>query len=99
VYESNGTANQLIKLKNSVKNGPKTNKNLFALVGTIISLTTNFKPSANGCKKPQIPTTLGPFLRWIEAIAFLSAKVKKATTINKGINVRSECIIKSKWLK
>jgi len=78
--------------------GPKTNKNLFALVGIIISLTTNFKPSAKGCKKPKIPTMLGPLRLWIEAIALRSAKVKKATTISKGIRVNNECIIKSKLL-
>jgi hypothetical protein len=48
----------------------------------------NFKPSAKGCKKPQIPTIFGPFLRCIEAIAFLSANVKKAMHINKGIKAR-----------
>jgi len=61
VCVSNGIANQPIKLKNNVKNGPKTNKNLFALVGIIISLMTSFKPSAKGCKIPQKPTILGPF--------------------------------------
>jgi len=61
-------------------------------------LTINFKPSANGCKNPQIPTIFGPLRRWIEAMALRSAKVKKATTINKGINVNNACIIKSKLL-
>ena len=84
------------KLKKRVKNGPKTNKNLFDFVGIIISLITNFKPSAKGCKTPQIPVTVGPFLRCIEAIALRSAKVKKATTINKGISVSNVCKIKSK---
>jgi hypothetical protein len=69
------------------------------LVGKIISLTTNFKPSAKGCKKPQIPTTFGPFRRWMEAIALRSAKVKNATTTNNGISVKNECIIKSNLLK
>jgi hypothetical protein len=32
---------------------------------------------------------LGPFLLCIEAIIFLSAKVKNATTSNKGINVNN----------
>jgi len=81
---------QPIKLRKSVTKDPKTNKNLLALVGIIISLTTNFNPSAKGCKKPKIPTTLGPFLRWIDAIAFRSASVKKAIIINNGTSVRTE---------
>jgi hypothetical protein len=96
VYISKGIANQPIKAKNKVKKGPKTNKNLLAFVGIIISLTTNFNPSAKGCKNPQIPTTFGPLRRWIEAIALRSAKVKNATTINNGIKVNNECTIKSK---
>jgi hypothetical protein len=60
VYKSKEIANQPIKLKNNVKLGAKINKNLFALFGTIISLTINFNASANGCKTPQIPTTFGP---------------------------------------
>ena len=75
------------KLKNSTKLGAKINKNLFALFGIIISLITNLSPSANGCKKPQIPTTFGPFLRCIDAITRLSAKVKIAITINRGTKV------------
>ena len=55
-------ANHAAKLKNNVKKDPKTNNNLFALFGITISFTTNFNPSANGCKKPQKPTTLGPRL-------------------------------------
>jgi hypothetical protein len=66
------------------------------LVGKIISLITNFKPSANGCKKPQTPTIFGPFRRWMEAIALRSAKVKNATTISNGTSVKNECIMKSK---
>ena len=32
------------------------------LFGIIISFTNNLKPSANGCIKPKVPTTFGPFL-------------------------------------
>lgn len=85
-----------MKLKKRVRKGPKINKNLLALVGIIISFKTSFKPSANGCKNPQKPTTFGPFLRWIAAMAFRSAKVKKATTINNGIRVNREWLTKSK---
>jgi hypothetical protein len=87
VFKSKDIAAQPIKLKNKVTLGPKINKNLLALFGIITSLITNFKPSANGCKKPKIPTTLGPFLRWIDAITFRSINVKNATTINNGIKV------------
>lgn len=31
-----------------------------AVLGIIVSLTNNFKPSAKGWNKPYIPTTLGP---------------------------------------
>ena len=43
------------------------------------SFKNNFKPSAIGCKNPQIPTTLGPRLRCIAPIIFRSLKVKNAT--------------------
>lgn len=56
----------------------------------MISFTTNFKASAKGCKTPQNPTTLGPFRRWIEAIAFRSASVKNATTMIIGTKVNNE---------
>jgi hypothetical protein len=58
-----GITTQPIKLKYRVKKGAKTNKNLLALFGKTISLTINFKASANGCKVPQSPVTLGPFRR------------------------------------
>jgi hypothetical protein len=96
VYKSKGMATQLVKLKNKVKQGLKTNKNLLALFGKIISFTTNFTASANGCKNPKIPTTLGPRLLCIAAIAFLSANVKNATTINSGSSVKTLYKIKSK---
>jgi hypothetical protein len=73
-----------IKLKYSVKNGANKNKNLFARFGIIISLTINFRASANGCNTPQNPVIFGPFRRWIEPITLRSARVKKATeTITK----------------
>jgi hypothetical protein len=64
--------------------GAITNKKLFELLGIIISFKINFKPSAKDCNNPHTPTTLGPRLRCIEPIIFLSATVKKATAINKG---------------
>ena len=62
VFKSNEIATQLIKLKNKVIPGANKNKNLFALFGTITSFIISLKPSAKGCKNPQNPTTLGPFL-------------------------------------
>jgi hypothetical protein len=63
VYKSKEIAIHPIKLKNKVKAGAQINKKLLALFGIIISLITNFKPSAKGCKIPQIPTTAHPVLR------------------------------------
>ena len=63
-------------------------ENLFAFVGTIISFTINFNPSANGWSNPQTPTILGPKRRWIAAIPFRSANVKNAIAINNGIRVK-----------
>jgi len=36
---------------------------LLARVGIKSSLNINLAPSARGCKRPQNPTTLGPFRR------------------------------------
>jgi hypothetical protein len=57
-----GNTAQFIKLKVNVNIGANTNNRTFDFLGIIISFITNFKPSANGCSKPQKPTTLGPFL-------------------------------------
>jgi hypothetical protein len=59
----NGITAQPIKLKYNVKKGANKNKNLLARFGKIISLTINFKASANGCKTPQNPVIFGPFRR------------------------------------
>jgi hypothetical protein len=49
-----------------------------------VSFISNFAPSAKGCKRPKIPTTLGPFRRCIDAITFRSNKVRYATPIRSG---------------
>lgn len=67
--------------------GEAINKTQLDLEGTIGCLRSNFKPSARAWRRPQKPTTLGPTLRCIEAISFLSAKVKKAIEINTLISV------------
>jgi len=41
----------------------------------------------NGCKIPHIPTALGPHLRCIDPIIFLSAMVTNATVIKIGTNI------------
>lgn len=46
-----------------------------AWFGSTVSLANNFKPSANGCNRPYIPVTLGPFLNCIEPNTLRSAKV------------------------
>lgn len=87
-----GITAQPTKLKKSVKNGANINKKWFALFGTTISLTINFKASANGWRTPQNPVMLGPRLRWIAPITLRSARVKKATDIIKKINVNNDKI-------
>jgi hypothetical protein len=89
----NGITTQLIKAKINVAIGEATNIKLFTLLGIIISFKTSFKPSANDCNNPHIPTTSGPRLRCIVPIIFLSATVKKATATNKGTITDSVYII------
>ena len=45
----------------------------------------NFKPSANGCRKPNKPVKFGPFLLWTLLITFLSINVNIA--IHNSINI------------
>jgi hypothetical protein len=52
----NGITAHPIKAKKNVKLGAHMKRKVLALLGTINSLVTSFKPS---CKIPQIPTTLG----------------------------------------
>ena len=67
--------------------GAKTKKKVLEMLGKIISLITNFKPSATACKIPQKPTTFGPRRRWIEAKTLRSQIVKNATVNNIGNKV------------
>lgn len=78
----NGIIKNINTVKKKVIKGDIMNIKKLELEGTIISLSNNFKPSANGCKKPNRPVTLGPFLLCTEAITFLSTKVKSAIEIN-----------------
>ena len=74
-----------IKLKIKVKLGAIKKIFVLVLVGKVVSLVNNFKPSAKGCVSPIKPITLGPLRLWIAPIIFLSAIVKYATAINNGI--------------
>ena len=84
---SKGTTAHEIKANKKVMKGAPKKRRILELLGNTGSLTNNFNPSAKGCKIPKNPTTLGPFLRCIEAITFLSAKVKYATATNNGITM------------
>jgi hypothetical protein len=84
-FNARGMTLQLVKLSINIKIGAKINICIFECVGNIISLHINLNPSARGCNKPLKPTTLGPRLRWIEAITLRSAKVKYATPIKINI--------------
>ena len=74
-----GITAQPIKLKTNVSMGAIKNTDILELLGKIVSLTNNFKPSARGVSNPKNPITLGPFRLCIIAIIFLSARVKYAT--------------------
>lgn len=83
-FSSNGINAHKNKLNNNVKIGANVNNKLLAFDGVKGSLINNFKASANGCRKPKIPTILGPLRYCNEPIIFLSSNVKKATKINIG---------------
>ena len=51
--------NKRARAKNN--KGEKKNKYGDAVEGFKVSFIKSFRPSANGCKRPYGPTTLGPF--------------------------------------
>jgi hypothetical protein len=71
-----GIIDHPIKLRKKVKIGAKIKLNVFEFVGITLSLSSNFKPSANGCNKPKKPTTFGPNRCCIPPITLRSARVK-----------------------
>ena len=87
ICSDKGKTAQPIKLKINVNIGAIKNIIILELLGNIVSFTNSFNPSANGCNKPKKPITFGPFLLCIIPIIFLSAIVKYATDINKGITI------------
>jgi len=84
ICSSKGRTIQNDKLNENVNNGASKKRTRFACVGNTDSFNNNFKPSAKGCKRPNNPTTLGPFLRCIAPKIFLSHKVTYATANNSG---------------
>ena len=77
------------KARANVKTGDKINKNLLELSGKIVSLVSNFIPSAIGCSKPKGPTTFGPFLNCIAPITFLSKYVRYAINNSSGTIIKA----------
>ena len=75
------------KLRNNVKTGAKMKLKVLEFVGTTLSFNKSLKPSAKGWSNPKKPTTFGPKRSCIEAITFLSSKVRKATEISSGIMI------------
>ena len=92
LYEKGITA-QLIKLSMKDNKGAKRKMIRLELLGKVVSFTNSFKPSARACNNPIKPTTLGPLLRCIAPIIFLSATVKKATAIRVGMMITKTFII------
>jgi len=70
-----------------LKQGANRNKTQLDLTGIITSLSNSFKPSANACKTPQNPVTLGPLRLCIEANSLRSAIVKNAMVSKEAIRV------------
>ena len=77
--------------------------------GTTVSLLISLNASANACKLPKRPTTLGPLLRCMDAKTLRSITVKKATdniigniigtTFNHSILIKLNTNIKIMYLK
>jgi hypothetical protein len=80
----NGITNHNNILLNRVNTGAIKYKKRFALVGIIISLRNNFKPSAIGCKNPKKPAIFGPLLLCTLPITFRSNNVVNAIVNNKN---------------
>ena len=59
--ELRGNKPQTTKPKVKAKIGEKKYRKMLTWLGITISLENSFIPSAKGCNKPYIPTTLGPF--------------------------------------
>ena len=80
-----GITDQATNDKTKVIKGANKKTTLSEPDGITISLNTYLKKSANDCKMPKAPTTLGPFLICTAAQIFLSAYIKKAKLNNTPI--------------
>jgi len=70
-----GITDHPIRLNTKDKAGDNKKIPVFALVGNVVSLVNNFRPSARGCNKPIKPITFGPLLLCMAPIIFRSAIV------------------------
>jgi len=91
-----GITAQIDKLIIKKERGANINNKGFAEKGITVSLNINFAASAIGCNKPIGPTIVGPNRRCIEANAFRSSNVKKATAISRGKRKTIILIVKRK---
>ena len=64
--------------------GAIINKDIEVVKGRIGSFMNNFMASANGCRMPYGPTTLGPFRSCIYPKILRSTSVRKAIAIRIG---------------
>ena len=79
-----GITDHEIKASMNVRTGAARKIIKLALLGRTVSFTISFNPSAIGWRIPNTPTTLGPFLLWIDPITFLSARTMKAIPKRRG---------------
>lgn len=93
LFSPNGITTHNKILQKKVNTGANKKINRLELLGNTISLIKAFNPSAIGCKKPKKPTTLGPLLRCIEAIALRSTRVVRAIVNNKKTKNNKKKII------
>jgi hypothetical protein len=94
----NGISNHKNRVIKNEKTGDKKNINTLEFDVYNISLPINFKASAKGCNKPNIPTIFGPLLRCTLLITFRSSKVKNAIHKITKINVIKLLASKSKFI-
>jgi len=69
----NGTTAQAAKAGIKVSIGASTNRNLFALLGMMISFSNSLNTSANGWNRPFGPTRFGPTRACMKPITLRSA--------------------------
>ena len=70
---SNGITAQATSASMKVSIGAMRNSTRLAPDGMMVSFISSFRPSANGCSRPNGPTTLGPLRSCIAASTLRSA--------------------------